>query len=53
MCVCHIYSSHGYYLRVAFIWLELLIMWLLFEGGDYLMVASIQRDADYLISIRS
>ena len=35
LCVCSVYTSHGYYSRVVVFRSELLIVGLLFEGSDY------------------
>ena len=41
--VCAAFTSHGYYTRAAFICSEILILWLLFDGGKYSRAENIQR----------
>ena len=36
LCVCSVYTSHSYYSRAVVFRSELLIVWLLFEGDDYI-----------------
>ena len=46
-CV-HVIDSCGYYSRVMSIRSALMIVGALFEGGDYLRVASVQRNMVYV-----
>ena len=50
MCVCATYSSHGDYLRVAFISLRALDC-VLFKSGDYLRAVSIRKNTVYRTTV--